>query len=125
VDYNRAVEESGVDSVMIARGALMKPWIFEEIQAGQYLDKSASERLSLVEKFARYGLETWGSDEQGVGTTRRFLLEYLSFAYRYIPVGLLEYLPPNIQDRPPTFRGRNELETLMASDNYKDWIKIS
>jgi tRNA-dihydrouridine synthase 3 len=125
VDYYRAIEESGVDSVMIARGALMKPWIFEEIQAGQYLDKSASERLCLVEMFSIYGLETWGSDEQGVGTTRRFLLEYLSFTYRYVPVGLLEYLPPNIQDRPPTFKGRNELETLLASDNYKDWIKIS
>lgn len=124
-DYNRGIQEGGVDSVMIARGALMKPWIFEEIESGQYLDKSASERLSYVEKFAKYGLEAWGSDEQGVGTTRRFLLEWLSFTYRYIPVGLLEYLPPSIQDRPPAWRGRNELENLMASDNYKDWIKIT
>ncbi|EEP82242.1 potential tRNA dihydrouridine synthase [Uncinocarpus reesii 1704] len=124
-DYYRDIRESGVDTVMIARGALMKPWIFEEIQAGQYLDKSASERLALVEKFARYGLDAWGSDEHGVGTTRRFLLEYLSFTHRYIPIGLLEHLPPNIQDRPPAYQGRNELETLLASDNYKDWIKIS
>ncbi|KAL1986457.1 hypothetical protein VTN96DRAFT_6377 [Rasamsonia emersonii] len=124
-DYYDHIQNANVDSVMIARGALIKPWIFEEIQAGQYLDKSASERLALVEKFARYGLETWGSDEQGVGTTRRFLLEWLSFTYRYVPVGILEYLPPNIQDRPPAWRGRNELETLLASDNYKDWIKIT
>jgi tRNA-dihydrouridine synthase 3 len=124
-DYNQAIEISGVDSVMIGRGALMKPWIFEEIQKGQCLDKSASERLALVEKFAKYGLEAWGSDEHGVGTTRRFLLEWLSFTHRYIPVGLLEYLPPSIQDRPPAWRGRNELETLLGSDNCKDWIKIS
>ncbi|KAL1952596.1 hypothetical protein VTO42DRAFT_4703 [Malbranchea cinnamomea] len=124
-DYYRAINEAGVDSVMIGRGALIKPWIFEEIKAGQYLDKSASERLTYVEKFARYGLEAWGSDEQGVGTTRRFLLEWLSFTRRYIPIGLLEYLPPSMQDRPPAYRGRNELETLMASDNYKDWIKIT
>ncbi|KJF61475.1 tRNA-dihydrouridine(47) synthase [NAD(P)(+)] [Coccidioides immitis RS] len=124
-DYYRAIGESGVDTVMIARGALMKPWIFEEIQAGQYLDKSASERLSIVEKFAKYGLNAWGSDEHGVGTTRRFLLELLSFTHRYIPIGLLEHLPPRIQDRPPAYKGRNELETLLASDNYKDWIKIS
>lgn len=124
-DYNRAINEGGVDSVMIGRGALMKPWIFEEIEAGQYLDKSATERLAYVEKFAKYGLEAWGSDEQGVGTTRRFLLEWLSFTRRYIPVGLLEYMPPNMQDRPPAYKGRNELETLMASDNYKDWIKIT
>jgi len=124
VDYNTHIEEAKVDSVMIARGALIKPWIFEEIQQGQYIDKSASERLAFIEQYVRYGLETWGSDEMGIGTTRRFLLEWLSFAYRYVPIGLLEYLPPNLQDRPPAWRGRNDLETLLGSDNYKDWIKI-
>ncbi|OJJ45610.1 hypothetical protein ASPZODRAFT_98315 [Penicilliopsis zonata CBS 506.65] len=124
-EYNDHIQHAGVDTVMLARGALIKPWLFEEIQAGQYLDKSASERLTLVEKFTKYGLETWGSDEHGIGTTRRFLLEWLNFTHRYVPVGLLEYLPPNLNDRPPAWRGRNELETLMASDNYKDWIKIT
>ncbi|OQE02910.1 hypothetical protein PENVUL_c037G07881 [Penicillium vulpinum] len=124
-DYDDHVNNAGVDSVMVARGALIKPWIFEEIQTGQYLDKSATERLSYIEKFVKYGLQAWGSDEHGVGTTRRFLLEWLSFTYRYVPIGLLEYLPPNIQDRPPAWRGRNELETLMGSGNYKDWIKIT
>lgn len=123
-DYSAHLKDAGVDSVMIARGALIKPWIFEEIEKGQYLDKSATERLAMIEQYVRYGLETWGSDEMGVGTTRRFLLEWLSFAYRYIPVAMLEYLPPSLQDRPPAWRGRNELETLLASDNYKDWIKI-
>jgi len=124
VDYNDHLAEAKVDSVMIARGALIKPWIFEEIEQGQYIDKCATERLALIEQYVRYGLETWGSDEMGVGTTRRFLLEWLSFAYRYVPVGILEYLPPSLQDRPPAWRGRNELETLLGSDNYKDWVKI-
>ncbi|KAL5458492.1 tRNA-dihydrouridine synthase 3 [Paraphaeosphaeria minitans] len=125
VDYYDHIDNAKVDSVMVARGALIKPWIFEEIEKGQYLDKSATERLSYVEKFAKYGLQTWGSDEMGIGTTRRFLLEWLSFSHRYVPIGLLEHLPPNIQDRPPRFKGRDDLETLMASENYKDWIKIS
>lgn len=124
VDYNEHIEKAGVDSCMIARGALIKPWIFEEIAANQYLDKSASERLRYVEQFVRNGLEYWGSDEIGVGTTRRFLLEWLSFSCRYVPVGILEYLPPKFGDRPPAFRGRDELETLLSSSNYKDWIKI-
>lgn len=124
VDYQGHLLEAKVDSVMVARGALIKPWVFEEIEKGQYLDKSATERLALVEQFVRYGLETWGSDEMGVGTTRRFLLEWLSFAYRYVPVGIMEHLPPKLQDRPPAWRGRNDLETLLGSDNYKDWIKI-
>ena len=124
VDYNARLQDAKVDAVMIARGALIKPWIFEEIEQGQYLDKSATERLSMIEQYVRYGLETWGSDEMGVGTTRRFLLEWLSFAYRYVPVGIMEHLPPSLQDRPPAWRGRNDLETLLGSDNYKDWIKI-
>lgn len=124
IDYFDHVDNARVDTVMIARGALIKPWIFEEIERGQYLDKSASERLSYVEKFARYGMEAWGTDEMGIGTTRKFLLEYLSFTHRYIPVGLLEHLPPKINDRPPAYHGRNDLETLLASNNYKDWVKI-
>lgn len=125
VDYFKHINEARVDSVMIGRGALIKPWLFEEIEKGQYLDKSASERLTYVERFVRYGLEAWGSDELGLGFTRRFLLEWLSFAHRYVPIGLLERLPPSINERPPAYRGRNDLETLMASPNYKDWIKIS
>jgi len=125
VDYYDHINNAGVDSVMIGRGALIKPWLFEEIEKGQYLDKSASERLAYVEKFVKYGLEAWGSDEIGVGQTRRFLLEWLSFTCRYVPIGILEHLPPGLQDRPPAYRGRNELETLLSSDNYKDWIKIS
>lgn len=124
LDYFSHIDDARVDSVMIARGALIKPWIFEEIEKGQYLDKSASERLAYIEKFARYGIECWGSDEMGLGTTRKFLLEYLSFTHRYIPLGLLEHLPPRINDRPPAYRGRDDLETLLASNNYKDWIKI-
>ncbi|KEQ93847.1 hypothetical protein AUEXF2481DRAFT_41577 [Aureobasidium subglaciale EXF-2481] len=125
VDYFDAVNNANVDSAMIGRGALIKPWIFEEIQTGQYLDKSATERLQYIEQFTRFGLENWGSDEIGVGVTRRFLLEWLSFSCRYIPLGLLEHLPPQMNDRPPAYRGRNELETLLSSPNYKDWIKIS
>lgn len=125
VQYFDNIQKSNVDSVMIARGALIKPWIYEEIASGQYLDKSATERLGYIEKFARYGLEAWGSDEMGVGLTRRFLLEWLSFAHRYVPIGLLEHLPPSLQDRPPAYRGRSDLETLLASENYLDWIKLS
>ncbi|CAM1504349.1 Fc.00g019400.m01.CDS01 [Cosmosporella sp. VM-42] len=125
IDYFEHIEKARVDTVMIGRGALIKPWIFEEIEKGQYLDKSSSERLTYIEKFVRYGLEAWGSDELGIGFTRRFLLEWLSFTHRYVPIGLLEHLPPNLNDRPPAYKGRDDMETLMASNNFRDWIKIS
>jgi tRNA-dihydrouridine synthase len=115
VDYFDHINQAGVDSVMLGRGALIKPWLFEEIESQQYLDKSATERLGYIEKFVRYGLQCWGSDEAGIGTTRRFLLEWLNFSHRYVPLGILEHLPPKINERPPRFRGRNELESLLAS----------
>lgn len=45
--------------------------------------------------------------------------------HRYVPVGLLEVLPARMQDRPPAYFARNELETLMASSNAADWVKIT
>ncbi len=124
-DYNNAINESHCDSVMVARGALIKPWIFEEIESQQYLDKSATERLEYIKAYAEYGLQHWGTDEYGINITRRYLCEFLSFSHRYIPVGILERLPPHLNDRPPKWQGRNEMETLLGSRDYKDWIKIT
>jgi len=124
-DYWSNVERSGCDGVMIARGALIKPWIFTEVKERREWDISARERLDHIRKYAEYGLNHFGTDTAGVNTTRRYLCEALSFQYRYIPIGLLEHLPGRLNDRAPAFRGRSDLETLLASDNSRDWVKIS
>uniref|UniRef100_A0A8C3J595 tRNA-dihydrouridine(47) synthase [NAD(P)(+)] n=1 Tax=Calidris pygmaea TaxID=425635 RepID=A0A8C3J595_9CHAR len=123
-DANRAMQ-MGVSGIMIARGALIKPWLFTEIKEQRHWDISSSERFYILKDFTNYGLEHWGSDTQGVEKTRKFLLEWLSFLCRYIPVGILEHLPQKINERPPYYMGRDYLETLMASQNVDDWIKIS
>ncbi|KAM3858145.1 tRNA-dihydrouridine(47) synthase [NAD(P)(+)]-like [Diretmus argenteus] len=117
--------ETGVSGIMIARGALIKPWIFTEIKEQRNWDISSNERLDVLRDFTNYGLEHWGSDTQGLEKTRSFLLEWLSFMCRYIPVGLLERLPQKINERPPYYMGRNYLESLMASQHVGDWVKIS
>ena len=155
-DAEAALSASGgVSAVMVARGALIKPWIFTEIKEKRHWDISATERFELLQKFTRYGLEHWGTDDLGLARTRNFLLEWLSFLHRcaslrcsavqvaqglfylslllitassrgrYVPVGLLERLPAKVQERPPPFCGRSELETLMASPNAEDWVSLS
>ncbi|XP_072268918.1 tRNA-dihydrouridine(47) synthase [NAD(P)(+)]-like [Pyxicephalus adspersus] len=123
-DANRAMQ-TGVSGIMLARGALVKPWLFTEIKEQRHWDISSSERFDILKDFTNYGLEHWGSDTPGVEKTRRFMLEWLSFLCRYIPVGLLERLPQKINERPPYYMGRDYLETLMTSQNVGDWIKIS
>ncbi|KAN0094919.1 hypothetical protein V8E55_003206 [Tylopilus felleus] len=124
-DYWEKVDTTGVDGVMIGRGALIKPWIFTEIKERREWDISSRERLELIRKYAEYGLTHFGTDTVGVNKTRRYLCEALSFQYRYIPIGLLERLPARINERSPAFRGRDELETLLASPNSQDWVRVS
>ncbi|EGT36407.1 hypothetical protein CAEBREN_19524 [Caenorhabditis brenneri] len=124
-DYYERLENYPCNGIMIGRGALIKPWIFTEIDERRTWDITATERFDLLKKFVSYGLDHWGSDDAGVERTRRFLLEFLSFQCRYIPVGILERLPQRINDRPPRYQGRNELETLLSSQKADDWIEIS
>lgn len=60
-----------VASMMLGRGALIKPWIFQEIKEQKAWDISSRERFDIIQKYINYGLEYWGSDTQGVETTRR------------------------------------------------------
>ncbi|XP_035537606.1 tRNA-dihydrouridine(47) synthase [NAD(P)(+)]-like isoform X1 [Morone saxatilis] len=117
--------ETGVSGIMIARGALIKPWIFTEIKESRHWDISSNERLDILRDFTNFGLEHWGSDTRGVEKIRTFMLEWLSFMCRYIPVGLLERVPQKINERPPYYMGRNYLESLMASQHVGDWVRIS
>uniref|UniRef100_A0A915DAX7 tRNA-dihydrouridine(47) synthase [NAD(P)(+)] n=1 Tax=Ditylenchus dipsaci TaxID=166011 RepID=A0A915DAX7_9BILA len=121
-DYYDRLDNYAIDGVMIGRGALIKPWIFTEI-AEKHI--TATERLDIIKKFVNHGLENWGSDHQGVENTRKFLLEWLSFQCRYIPVGLLEVLPQKMNERPPYYHGRSDLETLLSSPASSSWVKIS
>ncbi|KAF6198090.1 hypothetical protein GE061_007837 [Apolygus lucorum] len=125
-DYDRVRTQCPtVQGVMIGRGALMKPWLFQEIKERRIMDPTSSERLDMLKKFVHYGLDHWGSDNRGVENTRRFLLEWLSFLHRYVPSGLLTKPPQVMNQRPPFYRGRDDLETRMASPNAQDWVKIS
>ncbi|KAL9231690.1 hypothetical protein vseg_006885 [Gypsophila vaccaria] len=125
-DWNKHLSDCPeLSSCMIARGGLIKPWLFTEIKEQRDWDISSGERLDILRDYVRFGLEHWGSDTKGVETTRHFLLEWLSYMFRYVPVGLLEVVPQKPNWRPPSYIGRNDLETMMASESAADWIRIS
>jgi len=126
-DYYEHIDTHGVDTCMLARGALIKPWLFTEIKERRDWDISSGERFDILKQFASFGLGHWGSDDVGVEQTRSYLLEWLSFTYRYTPLGIVEREHQRVQmtQRPPNLVGRDDLETLMASRDANDWMKIA
>lgn len=121
--YRDSIPE--MDSIMVARGALIKPWIWEEIDAQQYLDKSSSERMDILADFSRYAMEHWGTDEYGIAQCRRYFCDFMSFFHRYVPMGICERYPVKLNERPPQWKGRDEIETMLGSLDSNDWIKLS
>lgn len=124
-DYVRDKEQSKAQAIMVARGALVKPWLFTEIKEQRHWDISSSERFEMLKRYANYGLEHFGTDSHGVERTRRFMLEWMGFLHRYVPVGIIERLPQRLNQRPPAYYGRDELETLMASTQAEDWMVLA
>lgn len=123
--YRHIQSNDNIDSVMVARGALIKPWIFEEVDAQQHLDKSSKERLDILKDYSQFAMEHWGTDEYGISQCRRFFCEFMSFFHRYIPMGICERYPVHLNERPPNWKGRNDLETMLGSTNVQDWITLS
>jgi len=117
--------ETNASAVMVARGAIIKPWVFKEINEQKDFDISGTERMDMIQDFVRFGLEHWGSDQRGIENIRHFLLNWMSFLCRYVPVGIVEHFPVAINHRPPAFFGRDDRETLLSSTYVQDWIKIS
>ena len=80
------MSRSGVRSVMLARGALIKPWLFREIREGRTILLSPEERFGLLWRFVELLREHFGTDERGQKRTLRFLPWHLNFFCRYLPL---------------------------------------
>ena len=51
--------------VMVGRGALTKPWIFDEFSQNRAWDPTAAERVAVYRRLACYMKEHFGDDARG------------------------------------------------------------
>lgn len=121
-DIVRARAVSGCRNVMVARGALIKPWIFSEA-AGQAFDESPDARLAVYRRYATLGLAHWGTDERGREKFKPFLVWHLGFWCRFVPRQADgSYVP--MQERAAHLAPRTPLEALLArpEPDIHGWI---
>jgi tRNA-dihydrouridine synthase 3 len=83
-EIKAALSGSGCAGVMIARGALIKPWIFREAAGGDE-NITPEERLTIYRRYVALARMHWGEDEYGLTRVREFLLWHLGFWCRYAP----------------------------------------
>lgn len=111
-DIARGRTLSGVQAVMIARGALIKPWIFAEA-LGQVVDDSPEGRLAIYREYVRLAKEHFGDDERGHTRLRPFLVWHLGLWCRHIPRQADgSYVP--MQERAVFASPSSPLEALLA-----------
>jgi tRNA-dihydrouridine synthase 3 len=114
-EIEQARQRSGCHAVMIARAALIKPWIFAEAATG-YRDISATARLDLYRRYAALARSHWGDDEHGLTRARSFIGWHLDFWTRYVP-RRADGTFPSMQYREPGVDWRSPLETLLARED--------
>jgi tRNA-dihydrouridine synthase 3 len=107
-----ARERAGCAGVMVARGALIKPWIFREAVEG-YRDLSAEDRLAVYRRYVELALEHWGDDEHGRSRVREFLVWHIGFWCRYAP-RRDDGSFPTMQEREARREGVSTLDRLLA-----------
>lgn len=84
-DLERRRAETSVRSFLIARGCLIKPWVFRELQTGEMWYPSVAERWQVMARYLDFAREYFGDDEKGLGRCRRFVIWHLHFWHRWRP----------------------------------------
>jgi len=103
---------TGCAGVMVARGALIKPWIFREAAQGHW-DITAEERVAVYRRYVELGLTHWGADDHGRKRLREFVRWHAGFWCRYAPQRP-DGTWPSMQARESAFAARSPLEALLA-----------
>ncbi len=125
--FARDIEEfrrrSNCAGVMVARGALIKPWVFREAATRQDEDPTAEERLAIYRQYAELAAEHFGRDERGQKRVREFLSWHVGFWCRHVP-RRPDGTYPAMQEREEHFEPRSELEGLLSRNDPAacEWV---
>jgi tRNA-dihydrouridine synthase 3 len=111
-DIQRFLSRAGCAGVMVARAALIKPWIFREAASG-YWDITAEERVDLYRRYVLLAKAHWGNDEYGLARVRTFVRWHLDFWRRYVP-RRPDGTFPSMQQREESPANRTPLERLLG-----------
>ena len=84
-DLERRRAETPVRSFLVARGALIKPWVFRELETGEPWRPTVAERWAVMRRYLDFALEHFGDDEKGLGRAHRFVIWHLHFWNRWRP----------------------------------------
>jgi tRNA-dihydrouridine synthase 3 len=118
------MQRSGVRSVMLARGALIKPWLFREIREGKTWLPTADERFGVLWRFVELLRDHFQDHERGRARALSFLPWHLDFFSRYRPLPEETYGEPSrahplLQSRLPLGEPASPLEALLG-DSRKE-----
>lgn len=124
------LRRSGVAGLMLGRGALIKPWLFQEIRERRELAPTADERVALYRRLAGYLREHFGSDEHGLSRAREFLAWHMGFFHRYRPLPPEEWEErsrehPLLQTRLPEFPSEDPLDRLLSDPDAATHARIA
>ena len=111
-DIAACTERAGCAGVMVARAALIKPWIFHEARHG-YWHISADERLAIYRRYVALARRHWGEDDYGLTRVRTFVRWHLDFWRRYEP-RRADGTFPAMQRRDAIDRAPSSLDQLLA-----------
>jgi tRNA-dihydrouridine synthase 3 len=112
-DVEAARRRAGCAGVMVARGALIKPWLFREVAANQVEDPTPDARVALYRRYVEFARAHWGDDDHGLSRVRQFTRWHLGFWCRYRPPRP-DGTCPSMQERDSVFTPRSGLEALLA-----------
>jgi len=126
-DLERRRRETRVRSFLVARGALVKPWIFRELAAGEPWNPTVPERWAIMRRYFDFACEHFGDDAKGLARVERFFLWHLGFWHRWRPWTEDDFraqLPDSlIQARAPQVEGDGD-PALLASEDAADHARI-